>query len=240
MLSAQMNRSVKPELLDDLPPGDPQAISSRADLRRLNRIMGHAGILMKELRVYLDADSFPRSQPMRICELGAGDGTLLFELARRGAAMGIEAEVTTIDQLNVVSEETRRALDALHWPVNPVTSDIFCWLEGLDFSVDVVLANLFLHHFPNAGLRKLLQMVAGKTRLFVACEPRRSRLALTGSRLVGVIGCNAVTRHDAVASVRAGFAGKELSALWPATACWQLRERSAGLFSHCFVAKRNA
>jgi hypothetical protein len=52
-----------------------------------------------------------------------------------------------------------------------------------------------------------------------------------------LIGCNAVTRHDAAASVRAGFAGRELSALWPARPGWRLREGRAGLFSHLFVAR---
>jgi hypothetical protein len=37
-------------------------------------------------------------------------------------------------------------------------------------------------------------------------------------------------------SVRAGFAGKELSAAWPAGA-WQLEERVAWPFTHLFVAR---
>jgi hypothetical protein len=56
--------------------------------------------------------------------------------------------------------------------------------------------------------------------------------------LLWAIGCNAVTRHDATVSVRAGFSGNELSALWPADSGWQLTERRAGFFSHVFVARR--
>jgi hypothetical protein len=48
-----------------------------------------------------------------------------------------------------------------------------------------------------------------------------------------------ITRHDAIVSVRAGFVGRELSALWPVDNQWQLSEQSAGWFSHCFIAKRN-
>jgi hypothetical protein len=62
---------------------------------------------------------------------------------------------------------------------------------------------------------------------------------LLGSYLIGLIGANAVTREDAVLSVRAGFAGNELSALWPVEhGGWNLREYAAGLFSHCFLATR--
>ena len=50
------------------------------------------------------------------------------------------------------------------------------------------------------------------------------------------IGANDVKRHDAVVSVRAGFTGHELSALWQAP--WHLDERSAPPFSHVFVAQR--
>jgi hypothetical protein len=39
-------------------------------------------------------------------------------------------------------------------------------------------------------------------------------------------------------SVRAGFTGAELGALWPRTTGWNLEERARGLFSHCFVARR--
>ena len=55
----------------------------------------------------------------------------------------------------------------------------------------------------------------GTAKAFVACEPRRSAFALLGARMVFALGANDVTRHDAVASVRAGFRGRELSGLWP-------------------------
>jgi hypothetical protein len=105
--------------------------------------------------------------------------------------------------------------------------------------MDMMFANLFLHHFPDESLTALFRLAAARTNLFIACEPRRSPFTLTASRWLRLIGCNAVTRHDAVVSVRAGFVGHELSALWPADNQWQLSEQSAGFFSHCFIAKRN-
>ncbi len=234
-----MQRDVEPELLDDLPPADPGAVGSRADLRRLNSLMGHAGILSHACRHPL-AEPALRARPLRVVELGAGDGTLLLQLARRWSALGITAEVALLDRQNVVSGETRRAFAALHWSVQSVAADVFAWLEQPAPAADVMLANLFLHHFPEKSLRALLRLAAARTNWFIACEPRRSLSALTASRLLGFIGCNSVTQHDAVVSVRAGFAGHELSALWPAVAGWRLSERPAGRFSHCFVAQRHA
>jgi hypothetical protein len=55
-----------------------------------------------------------------------------------------------------------------------------------------------------------------------------------------MIGCNGVTRHDAIVSIRAGFAEKELSGLWPKNEHWALQERSANFSSHLFVAQRES
>jgi hypothetical protein len=55
--------------------------------------------------------------------------------------------------------------------------------------------------------------------------------------MVFALGANDVTRHDAVASVRAGFRGRELSGLWPAGAAgWRLNERGIFPFTHLFHA----
>ena len=233
-----MRRVVEPELLDELPPADNRAVGSRADLRRLNFLLGHADIISRALGRQF-AENSSRSRPVRMVELGAGDGTLLLRLARRAAALGLTAEVILLDRQNIVSAETHRDFAALHWPVECATADVFAWLQQSASSVEVMFANLFLHHFPDELLSALFRLAAVRTNLFIACEPRRSPLALAASRLLGLLGCNSVTRHDAVVSVSAGFLGRELSALWPADNKWQLREQPAGLFSHCFMAKRN-
>ena len=74
---------------------------------------------------------------------------------------------------------------------------------------------------------------------FLKFEPRRCRRGAFFSRLLWLIGCNAVTRHDARVSIQAGFAGQELSQLWPDAGAWTLREQPSGSFGHLFVAHRN-
>lgn len=234
-----MRRVIEPELLDDLPKADPRAMGSRADLRRLNFLMGHARILSRALCRHID-EPLARSQPLRLVELGAGDGTLLLRLARRWPPLGVPVQAALVDRQDVVSTETRRAFAGLGWSIESSVADVFAWLEQASPSVDVMFANLFLHHFPDKALAEVLRRVAARTKLFVACEPRRSLLGVAASRWLGLIGCNGITRHDAVVSVRAGFAGHELSALWPTDPEWQSSEEAAGVFSHCFVAKRNA
>ena len=117
--------------------------------------------------------------------------------------------------------------------------DVADWASGSDHDhFDIALANLFVHHFDDAQISRLFNAISARTNMFVACEPWRAPWALFGSRLVRLLGANEVTRSDAVASVKAGFQGKELSQLWPASPSWRLTEQRAGLFSHVFTAHR--
>lgn len=235
-------RTVSPEILDELPPADPRAIRSRRDLRRVNRVMGSCGILSRALRRTLP--STPQRAPVRILELGAGDGSLTLRMATHLARHWHEVELTLLDRQALVGEATGTAFAHLGWTLRPLTVDVLEWARAptqqqLSGRWDVALVNLFLHHLEDDGLRELFAAIAGRCNAFVACEPRRSLPALLGCRLMPVLGVSSDTLHDAIVSVRAGFLGHELSLLWPASAMhWRLQERPAGPFSHLFVATR--
>lgn len=172
--------------------------------------------------------------PRSIADLGGGDGRFILGVARRLAKRWPGVQVLIVDQQDIVTPETRAGFEALGWLCEVRCGDVF---EALP-AADIITANLFLHHFDDAALSQLLAAVAEHTGCFVACEPRRSRFALLASRLVGLLGCNAVTRHDAVVSVQAGFTGRELSRLWPQDG-WRRTERAAFLFTHLFTARRD-
>lgn len=233
-------RRLSPEILDNLSPADPRAIRSRRDLQRVNRVMGTCGILSRATRHALA--SAAHNTPLRILELGAGDGTLALRIAKRLASSWPATELTLLDRQPLAGEGTGTAFAHLGWTLRALTVDVLEWARAPAqqpaAAWDVILANLFLHHFEEDALRELLSAVAGRCNVFVACEPRRSLPALTGSGLMYALGVSADTRHDAIASVRAGFRGDELSRMWPASAHWRLEERLAGLFNHLFVAAR--
>ena len=235
-------RIVRPEILDELPVADPRAIRSRRDLQRVNRVMGSCGILSRALRRALAPA--PQRAPLRILELGAGDGSLALRIATHLATRWPEAELTLLDRQALLGEATGTAFAHLGWTLRPLTVDVLEWARAPTQQQpsgrwDVALANLFLHHFEEDGLRALFAAVAARCDVFVACEPRRNLPALLGSRLLPALGVSADTLHDAIVSVRAGFLGCELSRLWPAGKThWRLEERSAGPFSHLFVATR--
>lgn len=231
-----MKRMVEPELLDALPAEDPRAQRSRRDLERINRVMGSAALLGSALDKVLGTGS-----GVRFIELGAGDGRLLLRIAKRHATQWLPIRLSLLDLQPVVDAATISAYRNIGWHVETVRADVLEWLAQPtqdDTERTVVIANLFLHHFDGERLQSLLRGITARAHAFVCLEPHRSAFALFASRLVGLIGANSVTRHDAVASVRAGFRGRELSDLWPDADAWQLDEESAGMFSHRFSAVR--
>jgi hypothetical protein len=235
-------RVVSPETLDGLAADDRAAIRSRRDLRRVHRVMGTRSIVSRELARLVPARG--PDAPLRILEIGAGDGTLMLGVARSLGARWPRVELTLLDRLDIVARETLAGYAALGWRASVRAIDVDDWIAREDAGAqrsDLTVAVLFLHHFEGARLDALLAAIAQRTDRFFACEPRRAAVALAGSHLIGALGVNAVTREDAVLSVRAGFRERELGALWPgSTDAWALRERSAGLFSHCFAAERRA
>jgi hypothetical protein len=227
-------RTVEPEWLDELAPDDPRAMRSRRDLRRVNGWMFQTGIMGRALEAHCGP-----APPRTLVDLGTGDGAFLLRVAHRLGPRWRGVAATLVDRQDIVSAETRAAFGALGWTIAVATGDAGDVLARSRAPVDVITANLFMHHFATAPLRRLLACAAARAQTFVACEPRRALLALGASRMLWAIGCNDVSRHDAVASVRAGFRGREMSALWPRDG-WDTQEQPAGLFSHCFVARRTA
>lgn len=241
-----MSRIVGAESLDSLAQADPAALRSRRDLRRVHRAMGTRSIVLRALR---DMTALRRATaPLRVLELGAGDGSLMLGVARAIAASWPHVELTLLDRQALIDSAAIESYAQVGWNATASVVDVLDWASDAAASRgpgdaapawDLIVANLFMHHFESAQLTALLGAIASSTDRFFACEPSRDWLALAGSHLVAVIGANAVTREDAVLSVHAGFVDNELSTLWPAQGGeWQLREYSAGLFSHCFCAAR--
>jgi hypothetical protein len=229
-------RSVEPELLDEMPADDPTVIRARRDLKRLNAVILQAGIMAP-----IVLRQWTRSRPRTILDLGCGDGIFMLSVARRLAPRWPDVTVTLLDRQSIVSRETQDAFAALGWKAEPVAADVLDHLGQIKSpGVDIITTNLFLHHFHQAQLAQMLGLTAQSAQLVVACEPRRNKFALRASRLLWAIGCNEVSLHDAIVSVRAGFSDQELSALWPDPDRWELQEYAARLFTHCFVARRRA
>ena len=232
-----MPRIIEPELLDFLPPGNPEAQRSRLDLQRVNYLLNNSGILARQLHRHLPMLAGP--QPcLRVVEIGAGDGTVMLSLARRLHRSGVSAHAVLIDRQPAVSKATHDAFTALGWTVELLVADVFDCFEQTISRADVVIANMVLHHFQDADLKSLFTQITRKTDLLIVCEPRRSRMGVMAPALLWLLGCCTVTRYDGPVSIRSGFRDQEISLLWPSSEDWQVDERAASPFIQRFTARR--
>jgi ubiquinone/menaquinone biosynthesis C-methylase UbiE len=158
-----MKRTVAPEILDTLSPDDPRALRSRRDLRRVNAWMGNHSIMVRALE-----NNFNGSAPKQIAELGAGDGNFLLRVAQKINSPNVNA--TLLDRKKNVSAGTLAAFSKLGWRAEAVVADVFNWPQT---ETEIVIANLFIHHFQDAELKELFRIIAARAKLFIAVEPHR-------------------------------------------------------------------
>lgn len=195
-----MKRVVVPEILDELAGDDPEAIRSRRDLRLINALMGNERWIERELENLGVKEG--------VAELGAGRGELLERLSRGGwECEGYDLQPRPEDLAATVG-----------------------WIEGDFFEAlaedesETVVGSLILHHFEEEALLRLGRLLADK-KVLVFAEPLRSRLALgEGYTLFPVV--NAVTRHDMMVSIRAGFLRGELSEKLGLQEGWEWSEKT--------------
>jgi 2-polyprenyl-3-methyl-5-hydroxy-6-metoxy-1,4-benzoquinol methylase len=185
------HRRVQPEILDSLPAHHPDAIRSRRDLRLINFLMGNHRWIRRQLRTHLRPTD-------RILELGAGDGTLSRSLITHKLAQ--PEQILALDLQPAPPE----------WPPSAT------WLQQDLFATplphaEIVIANLFLHHFEAPQLAALSARLSPTTRLLLISEPHRHRLHILSGQLLHLLArLNPVTRHDMRLSIEAGFRQTEL------------------------------
>jgi len=246
-----MPRTVLPETLDGLAADHPVAMRARRELRHMHRWLGTHDIVLQALldltacRRYTGRDR----SPLRVLELGAGDGSVMLAIAKAASDRLPRVELTLLDRVDLVTPDTVAGYERLGWHAVPQVIDVVDWAIADDGPLpgarphrrwDLIICNHVLHHFEGAQLTLVLDAIANRSDRFFACEPRRARLSLIGSYLLGVFGASRVTREDTRLSVQAGFRDADMHEAWPLhTADWSLHEYAAGLFNHCFRAVRD-
>ncbi len=185
-----MKRVHEPEMLDALPPGHPEAMRSRRDLRLINLLMRNRAWFLRTLPPLLRPGE-------RVLELGAGTGELGLCLNGRGVPL---------DGLDLWPRPGG-------WPAGRQwhASDALAFDGYAPYAA--VIGNLIFHQFDEAELGRLGASLRRDCRIILACEPLRRDLSQTMIAAVApLFGASPVTLHDARVSIAAGFVGDELPA----------------------------
>jgi len=191
-----MARTLEPELMDDAP--DAEVVENLRDLSRINRWLGGnrtmAGLLDPHLR---------RNPRALILDAGAANGETVRWLSGRYPQARLVA-LDRAERLLRMGTGDRVAADVFAWPVRPR-------------SVDIVICSLFLHHFDDEGVRRILSHFEDAAReAVIAVDLHRHPLAsgfLPATRFLA--GWHPTTVHDGVISVNAAFKPAELRLLSP-------------------------
>ncbi len=197
------------ELLDEATMDDAALRRNLRDIRRINALLGWTGFavraLGREIRAH-HADGFT------LIDVAAGSADIPLALARWTARAGIAARIVATDLspqiVRIATEQAAhipsivvRQMDALAPPYPPG-------------SFDIALCTLALHHFAPALAIEILRNLGrlGKT-VFVFDVERHPLAYLSVIPLTRIIPMDAMTRHDAPASVRRAYNQHELREL---------------------------
>ncbi|MFQ5845360.1 MAG: methyltransferase domain-containing protein, partial [Planctomycetota bacterium] len=188
-------RSTETEILDggDVPVG--RRRRAVALLPRVNRWLGGARAL--RLALELLRRRLPTDRPVRVADVGCGVGDQGRVVVRWGERRGLKVHVLGVDvdpvALRLAPGPLRARADALRLPLR-------------DRAVDVVMANLFLHHFERAGLTTLLgELVRAAAVGVLVTDLHRHPLALAGWWLWSALFLgDEIVRRDGHVSVRRG------------------------------------
>lgn len=205
-----------PELLDL--PSTPFEVKRRilADVDRITRLLQLHRIWTRRIgRMVIEARRTRRGKPVRVLDVGAGSGGLLFRLEDWARARRIPLELHGIDfEADAVATTQRRA-DEEGRRVQLGIGDARRLVDFADGSVDVAISTFMLHHLQPGDVAQTfaeLDRVAAVN--FFAFDVRRSLIAWPGFwALLRIAGFDAPSRHDSVVSLRRGYTTAEIAAL---------------------------
>jgi SAM-dependent methyltransferase len=216
-----MRRVTAEELLDD-DRGTPQEIAqSFDDLWRINRWLGGLSNCLTLLeRVFAQRGT----RAARILDVGAGDARLAQRLGGELSRRGIQAQFVALDRrITHLRNGQSKSLPA-------VAADVFR-LPFAENSFDVVMCNLFLHHFSGKNAVDLLKRLMEVARdAVIINDLERSLLPYMFIRAAFPFARSRITRFDGPASVRQAYTRDEMLDLARSAGFRQFRIERMGAY----------
>lgn len=181
--------------------------SSLDQIALVNQWLGGNRVTLKGLEALLENTSV--TAPLKILDLGCGNGDLLRVVAEWGRKTGRPLELIGIDG-NAFTVNYARKLSAdypeISYRAEMIPSD---YLRTEQY--DVVLCTLFLHHFATKDLISLLQLLCRQTQVgIVINDLHRSRVAYFLFNLITLFIPNRMVREDGLTSILRGFKKSDL------------------------------
>ena len=203
-------RLYEEELLDAGEGTDDDVAGSLIDLRRINRFLGGRKVIMRAIETCLERTG---PEQISLLDVGTGSADLPMAISENCRESGIETFVAAVD----LSERNLR-IARTRLGVGPEINLVRANSMSLPFaarSFDFVTASLFLHHFQDDDVVKLLADFARIARHAVIVNDLiRNLVPYYFTRIAGpFLAKSFLTRNDGPVSVLRGFTVSEMGEL---------------------------
>lgn len=204
-------RSSQIEIMDDLQFHGEEMELLLTDLKRVNKWFGGNSITLNGIDTLLRTIS--ERKPITIIDLGCGDGELLRVCADRYAKKGVDCKFIGVDaNRHILKVAEERSVTYAN--ISYLNLDIFS-SELANLRYDIALCTLFLHHFTNDQIHRILKNCLKGVKVgMVINDLQRSRLAFVLFKFVSSFMLRTKTaRNDGLVSICRAFRRKEIEAL---------------------------
>lgn len=202
-------RSYQPELMDDQGLQEKELENILDDLDKVNRLLGGFKITEEGVQKVLGSSCF--AQPVRILDVGCGNGSMLKHIARMGRSKGIKMELIGID-INEKSLSIARR-NAVEYPEISFNNIDVTSEELKEIGkVDLVICTLTLHHFRDEEIVLLLRIFSEVSTMGVVINDlHRSRWAYFLFLIFSSLFLkHPISKKDGLTSIQRAFSKKEL------------------------------
>ena len=183
------------------------------DIRRINWLLGWTVFTVRG--VARQAEQVAKNTGRRefsLLDVASGSADIPLAIARWAEDTGYKARIVATDispQIVAVAQE--QAADTTNVTVERQDALALPYAPG---SFDIALCTLAIHHFEPEQAVELLAGMARVSKHVLVFDVARARLAYIGSLLLTrLLPMDAMTRHDAPASVRRAYSAPELREL---------------------------
>ncbi len=191
-----MKRSYKAEIMDDFSIQDERIDIALRELKTINKFLGGISTTKSALKYFVDSEK----KEIKVFDIGSGSSDNLTASNNKS----LRLQIISVDK-------NLRVLKSSDNTSEKINSDAFD-LPFKDNSCDIVHLALFLHHFKEYEIQKLLmEFLRIAKRGIIINDLQRSYLALIGIKLLTILFSKSeMVKNDAPLSVKRGFSKSEL------------------------------
>lgn len=191
------------ELMDDPGISFPEFQQTLLEIEKINRVTGAYAPTLKAIAA-LAKPHRQEHRPLRILDIGFGNGDFLRRIASWAKQQGLVVELTGID-LNPWAERAAKSITPTDLKIQYVTKNIFEFVPAEPYHI--IINSLFTHHLTNDEIVRVMQWKTKQALLgWVINDLHRHVVPYYFIwAYVRLFGFNRLVRHDAPLSVARAF-----------------------------------